>query len=88
MAILNSVTNTKQIGESQMAKPSVNAVKEWELVFESDLVKVEVGTAEFPEDYWRVIPAGGKPKYFYGETAWSDSQRYAGDIDFSVHYSY
>ena len=67
-----------------MAKPSVTAVKEWEEVFSSELVRVEVGTAEFPEDYWKVIPAGGKPKYFYGETAWSDARRMASDLDFSA----
>lgn len=67
-----------------MARPSVTAVSEWELVFQSDLVRVEVGTAEFPEDYWRVTPAGGKPKYFYGETAWSDARRMASDLDFSA----
>lgn len=67
-----------------MAKPSVTAVKEWEEVFSSELVRVEVGTAEFPEDYWKVIPAGGKPKYFYGESAWSDARRMAADIDFQA----
>lgn len=67
-----------------MAKPSVTAVKEWEEVFSSDLVRVEVGTAEFPEDYWKVIPAGGKPKYFYGESAWSDARRMASDLDFQA----
>lgn len=67
-----------------MAKPSVTAVKEWEEVFSSELVRVEVGTAEFPEDYWKVIPAGGKPKYFYGETAWSDARRMAADLDFQA----
>jgi len=65
-----------------MARPSVTMVEDWELVFESDLVRVEVGSAEFPEDYWKVIPAGEKPKYFYGESAWSDAQRDAGDLDF------
>lgn len=67
-----------------MAKPSVTAVKEWEVEYESDLVRVEVGTAEFPDDYWKVIPAGGKPKYFYGESAWSDARRMASDLDFGA----
>jgi len=69
-----------------MAKPSVSLVKEWEVVYESDEVRLEVGTAVFDEDYWKVIPAVGKPKYFYGESAWSDSRRIAGDIDFQVHF--
>jgi hypothetical protein len=67
-----------------MARPSVSQVSEWEEVFSSDLVRVEVGTAEFPEDYWKVIPAGRKPKYFYGESAWSDARRMAADLDFSA----
>lgn len=67
-----------------MSKPSVTAVKDWEVVYDSDLVQVEVGTAEFPEDYWKVIPAGDKPKYFYGESAWSDAKRFASDLDFGA----
>ena len=41
-----------------MAKPSVSLVKEWEVIYESDEVRLEVGTAVFAEDYWKVIPAG------------------------------
>ncbi len=67
-----------------MARPSVSSVSEWEVVYDSDLVRVEVGTAEFPEDYWRVIPAGEKPKYFYGESAWMDARRIASDLDFEA----
>lgn len=77
---------TRKTRKTKLSKPSVNAVSEWEVVFESELVRVEVGTAEFPEDYWKVIPAKGKPKYFYGELAWSDSRRFASDLDFSVNY--
>jgi hypothetical protein len=68
-----------------MAKPSVSLVKEWDTVYESDLVELAVGTAEFPEDYWRMTDvATGKKKYFYGESAWSDSRREASDIDFGA----
>lgn len=67
-----------------MAKPSISAVKDWEVAYDSDLVRVEVGTAVFDEDYWKVIPSSGKPKYFYGETAWSDARRLASDIDFGA----
>lgn len=67
-----------------MGKPSVSAVKGWETVFDSDLVRVEAGTAEFSGDYWKVTPAGDRPKYFYGESAWSDAQRCAADLDFSA----
>jgi hypothetical protein len=69
----------------RMAKPSVSAVKEWEVVYDSDLVELAVGTAEFPEDYWRMTNREtGKKKYFYGESAWSDSRREASDIDFGA----
>ena len=67
-----------------MAKPSVSAVKSWETLYDSEEVKVEVGTAEFPEDYWRVTPTGERPKYFYGESAWSDAKRMAADLDFGA----
>lgn len=67
-----------------MAKPSVSAVKNWEVVYDSDLVQVQVGTAVFDYDYWKVIPVGDKPKYFYGELAWSDAKRFASDIDFGA----
>lgn len=70
-----------------MAKPSISKVKSWDTVYDSDLVKVMVGTAEFPEDFWKVVPAketGKKAKSFYGELAWSDSRRYASDIDFGA----
>ena len=68
-----------------MGKPSVSLVKEWEVVYDSDLVSVSVGTAVFDEDYWQLLnKATGKKKYFYGETAWSDSRRHASDLDFGA----
>jgi hypothetical protein len=68
-----------------MGKPSVSLVKEWEVVYDSDLVSVSVGTAVFDEDYWLLLDkATGKKKYFYGETAWSDSRRHASDLDFGA----
>lgn len=69
-----------------MARPSISMVKEWGVAYNSDLVVVESGTAVFNEDYWRVTPGGQRPKYFYGESAWSDAQRMASDIDFQVHF--
>lgn len=48
-------------------------------------------TPETPRAYevevWRVTPSlnsPNKPRTFYGESAWSDAQRYAGDIDFQA----
>lgn len=68
-----------------MAKPSVSLVKDWEVVYDSDLVELAVGTAVFDEDYWRMTNlATGKKKYFYGESAWSDSRREASDLDFGA----
>jgi hypothetical protein len=68
-----------------MAKPSVTKVKNWEVVYDSDLVSVSVGTAEFYQDYWAVTnKATKKKKYYYGEMAWADSRREASDIDFGA----
>lgn len=68
-----------------MAKPSVSLVKNWEVTYDSDLVELAVGTAVFAEDYWRMTnKETGKKKYFYGETAWSDSRREANDLDFGA----
>jgi hypothetical protein len=68
-----------------MAKPSVSVVKEWSVIYDSEVVELAVGTAVFAEDYWRMtIKASGKVKYFYGETAWSDSQREASDLDWGA----
>lgn len=68
-----------------MARPSVSLVKNWEVTYDSDLVELAVGTAVFAEDYWRMInKETGKKKYFYGETAWSDSRREANDIEFGA----
>jgi hypothetical protein len=65
-----------------MAKPSVNLVKDWTLAYDSDLIKVEAGTAEFHHDYWRITnKATGKKKYFYGELAWQNAHREASDLD-------
>ena len=69
-----------------MARPSVSMVKEWGVAYNSDLVVVETGTAVFNEDYWRVTLEGQRPKYFYGESAWSDAQRMASDVDFQVYF--
>jgi hypothetical protein len=68
-----------------MAKPSVTKVKNWEVVYDSDLVSVSVGTAEFYQDYWAVTnKETKKKKYYYGEMAWADSRREASDIDFGA----
>jgi hypothetical protein len=30
-------------------------------------------------DYYKVIPGSDRPKYFFGETAWMDCQRFVVD---------
>ncbi len=68
-----------------MAKPSITKVKNWDVVYDSDLVQVAVGTADFPQDYWMVKnKTTNKKKYYYGEMAWADSRREASDLDFGA----
>ena len=63
-----------------MAKPSVSLVKDWYAVYDSELVKVSVGTAVFDQDYWLVLnKATNKKKYYYGELAWANARREASD---------
>lgn len=64
-------------------KPSVTTVTDWTLVRENETARIEVGTAVFEDDYWKVTPNTGKPTYFYGETAWMDAERYASDLEFA-----
>lgn len=69
-----------------MAKPSVSLVKDWTVIYDSETVKLEVGTAVFAEDYWKMTnKTNGKVKYFYGEMAWADSQREASDLDWGAY---
>ena len=55
----------------------------WEVRYESDLLKVEVQSVYDSEDYWIVHDKTTcKQRKFRGESAWSDAQRLASDIDF------
>jgi hypothetical protein len=69
-----------------MPKPSVALVKSWDLQDETDTYTIEVGTAVFADDYFKVTTSNGKTKLFYGEMAWSDAERYAYDYEMSVIY--
>jgi hypothetical protein len=62
-------------------KPSASQVKNW--VEEESLSNPSstVYSADTEEDFYKVI-GGGKTKYFYGETAWQDAERFASDIYF------
>lgn len=67
-----------------MAKPSIALVKAWEITDQTEYVQLAAGTAVYDYDYWRVTPRDGRPKYFYGETAWADSRRYADDLEWEL----
>lgn len=68
-----------------MARPSVSTVKDWRVIYDSELVTVSAGTAQFYEDYWQVKnKQTNKKKYYYGETAWMDARREASDLDFGA----
>jgi hypothetical protein len=64
-----------------MSKPTVSQVKKWiENEFISNSV-AKVYVADINDDFFKVV-GGKKAKYFYGETAWQDAQRFASDIYF------
>lgn len=63
-------------------KPKVSQVKQWTYDAELSNQIVEVYYADIDNAFIKVAPVvkGYKVKYFYGETAWMDSRRYAGDV--------
>ncbi len=58
-------------------RPSVSSVSCWNQIFHQGNVKVY--EADNYYDYYKVIPGSDRPKYFFGETAWMDTQRYVVD---------
>lgn len=71
----------------------------WRTLYDSDLVTVEVGDIVRPESWpsgaYRVKTKGHleirggkyippKTRVFYGESAWSDAERMASDVDFKA----
>ena len=60
-----------------MRRPSVSQVESWNRTFHQD--NVAVYEASNYDDYFKVAVNGSRPKYFYGETAWMDAQRFALD---------
>ena len=64
-----------------MAKPKVSEVSAWYLDKE---LSNPVAQVWWSEDHMglfaKVTTDGSKPKYFWGESAWSDASRLAGDI--------
>ena len=50
----------------------------WERIYHTNIVSV-YESQEHHGFYYRVNVEGKRPKYFWGETAWADYQRYAYD---------
>lgn len=65
-----------------MSKPKVANVKVWTYDAELSNKIVEVYYADVDNAFIKATPMvkGYRTKYFYGETAWMDSRRYAGDV--------
>jgi hypothetical protein len=65
-------------------RPSVGSTT-WTRIFHNE--GVEVYSADKYLDYYKVAPKNGsRPKYFFGELAWMNTQRFAVDnSDFSAY---
>lgn len=64
-------------------KPAAGSTT-WTRIFHN--TGVEVYEADKYQDYYKVVAKPDRPKYFFGETAWMDTQRYAVDkSDFSAY---
>lgn len=57
-------------------KPSVSSTG-WTEIYSN--TKVKVYEADKYYDFYRITPEKGQTKYFFGETAWSDLERYSAD---------
>ena len=68
--------------EKTVPKPKVSQVKHWFYEKELSNQYVEVFYADIDAAFIKATPLvkGYKIKYFYGETAWMDSRRYANDV--------
>lgn len=70
--------------------PKVGDVAKWHVVSDGDgVTEYEAAIYKNPHtkyipDFYRVTVPGKRPKYFKGETAWSDSRRYADDERFAI----
>lgn len=70
-----------------MKKPKVSEIKNWIQNPFISYSSVVIYQAEENEDFFKVESKGFKTKYFYGETAWQDAERYASDIYFQKQYA-
>lgn len=67
---------------SRLVKPKVSEVKHWYPVEGEGNDSAKLYYADIDDAFMMVLPmrTGYKKKYFYGELAWMDASRYAGDI--------
>ena len=73
--------------------PKVGDVAKWDIISQGDgVVEYEAAIYKNPNvnyipDFYKVEVPGKRAKYFKGETAWSDSRRYADDERFLLRMS-
>ena len=60
-------------------KPLVSEVENWDRMYHSPDNNVAIYEASNYYDFYKCTVKGSRPKLFFGETAWSDVQRYALD---------
>ena len=63
-------------------KPKVSQVTGWTDLFHDDAVEVSVA-GNHPY-FYRVRPAGARPRYFYGESAYHEARAFAADHSFQA----
>lgn len=64
-----------------MARPKVGDMT-WRRIYHSKFA--EVFEADEDDFFFKVVKTGDKPKYFYGETAFQDYQRYVYDYELGM----
>jgi len=64
-----------------MAKPKVSDMT-WRRIYHSKFT--EVYEADEDDFFYKVTIPGQRAKYFYGETAFQDYQRYVSDYEFGM----
>ena len=57
-------------------RPSISSTG-WIQIFHNSDIKVYEADRYY--DYYKVTPGSDRPKYFFGETAWMDCQRFVVD---------
>jgi len=62
-----------------VSKPKAGT-QSWREIYKSPTVDLKVHASDTTADFYRVKSHQFRPKYFYGETAWMDVQRYVVDM--------